>query len=232
MTTADVEIESRTVDLGAATAVRADIALGVGELTVAGGAAALLEAEFRYSEPSWRPELTYRVGDDGEGRLKLRQPRESHPRRGGRERNEWDLRLNGDVPLDLRLELGVGRSDLALGGLTLTRLTVAVGVGDATIDLRGAWRQDLEIAVDGGVGKATVLLPAGVGARVEAQGGVGGVKAHGLREAEREGGSSWPRLPFPYRATYVNDTYGVAPVTLRLAVHSGVGAIVLRAGEA
>lgn len=232
MRTEDVQTESRAVDLGGATSVRADVALGVGDLRVEGGATALLEAEFRYSDPAWRPELTYRVGDDGDGRLTLRQPREPRRRSRDHERNEWDLRLNGDVPLDLRLELGVGRSDLALGGLALTGLAIAVGVGDATIDLRGAWRRDLEIGVDGGVGKTTVLLPAGVGARVEAQGGVGAVKARGLREVEREGGSSWPRLPFPYRAVYVNDAYGAAPVTLRLAIHSGVGAIVLRAGEA
>lgn len=234
MNDSEMTTERRTVELGDATTARVKVELGVGKLTLAGGASALLDAEFRYTNPAWRPEVAYTI-HEGRGELTVRQPRDRRDLWDGEdERYEWDLRLNRDVPLELRVNLGVGASELHLGGLALTALDVALGVGDATIDLSGDWRRDLTVTINGGVGQTRVTLPHAVGARVEAKGGVGAVKVTGLREAgEGRARGGFPfRLPFPYNRVYLNDAYGQSDVTLRVEVNSGVGAIALAVAPA
>ena len=45
-------------------------------------------------------------------------------------RNEWDLRLYDEVPMDLSVDMGAGTSDLQLAGLSLTGLDVSLGAGE------------------------------------------------------------------------------------------------------
>jgi hypothetical protein len=89
--------------------------------------------------------------------------------RGGR----WDLRLTDRVPLALRIDAGVGRTDLDLRGLRLESLDVNAGVGDVTVTLPSAGAYAVEI--DGGVGEVLVRLPRAVEARVTIDEGIGGV---------------------------------------------------------
>lgn len=223
MSNGDLRTESRSVELGDATSARVGLKLGVGELRVAGGAAALLDAEFRYNVEEWRPEVEYAVRD-GRGELTVRQP-SGTGRQTSNARYEWDLRLNDDVPLDLRVNAGVGKSELMLGSLSLTGLAIETGVGSATIDLTGDRSRDLEATIKGGVGKTTVKLPGAVGVRVEAKGGIGRINARGLRQVEGA-----QRGPFPFigsSGAYVNDAYGQSATTLRLTIESGVGEIEL-----
>jgi hypothetical protein len=63
-------------------------------------------------------------------------------------RNEWDVRLNDTMPLDLSVQMGGGVSDL--DSLTLTGLDLEVGAGATTVDLTGDWERDLSAVVRGG----------------------------------------------------------------------------------
>jgi hypothetical protein len=74
-------------------------------------------------------------------------------------RNEWDLRLNNDVPMNLSLEMGAGTSNLQLGDLTLTGLGVNLGASKSTVDLSGDWVHDLKATIDAGATDITVRLP-------------------------------------------------------------------------
>ena len=85
-----------------------------------------------------------------------------------------------------------------------------MGAGRTTIDLTGAYDSDLVASIQGGVGRATVLLPSEVGVRVEAQGGLGEINTEGL---QKEG------------EAYVNDAYGDSEVTLDVDIQGGVGQI-------
>ena len=118
--------------------------------------------------------------------------------------------VNDEVPIDLSVEMGAGESDLDLDSLDLTGLNLAMGAGETTVDLTGVYERDLAAAIEGGVGRATVRLPSQVGVRVRAEGGLGRIKAGGLR---REG------------EAYVNDAYGDSDVTLEVEVQGGVGEI-------
>src|SRR6202030_1207126 len=63
--TGELKTESKTVALGAAKAVDVELKMGAGELKVQGGATGLLNADFTYNVPRWKPEVTYDVIGDG-----------------------------------------------------------------------------------------------------------------------------------------------------------------------
>lgn len=232
----ELQTESRSVERGDADSVRVQIEMGAGDLQVSGGADGLLAADFTYNVAEFQPEVNYE-----DGLLVVRQPAYE-----GRAslwdvddyRYEWDLRLNDNVPIEMSVEVGAGRSSLDLGRLSLTELQVDTGAGEVRVDLRGAtalsrfevrvgagqltadltgdWQQDLDARIEGGVGEATLRLPREAGVRVEVQGGLGSVNANGFT---RDGDA------------YVNQAYGSSDVTLRIDVEAGVGAINLELGE-
>jgi len=79
------------------------------------------------------------------------------------------------------------------------------------MDLRGTPKKDYSVNIRGGVGEATIYLPKDVAIVADAKGGIGGIHTTGLKE---EGGR------------YVNENYKKhAPVTIRLDIKGGVGAI-------
>jgi hypothetical protein len=205
----DLRRESRSVDLDNAQSVRAELKMGAGELNLTGGADALMEGNFAYNVADWKPEVNYDVTGDA-GELSVEQGSGEDIPVGGDARNEWDLRLNDDVPIDLNAEMGAGESDLDLDSLTLTGLDLQMGAGKTTVDLTGDYDRDLSTTIEGGVGEATVELPSAVGVKVNAEGGLGAINAQGL---QREGDA------------YVNDAYGDSDVTLDVDVRGGVGRI-------
>lgn len=85
----------------------------------------------------------------------------------------WELQLTDRVPLTLRVDAGVGRTDLDLRGVRLESLDVNAGVGDVTVTLPATGAYDVEI--DGGVGEVVVRLPRALEARVSIDEGVGEV---------------------------------------------------------
>lgn len=205
----EVQRESRSVEPENARSASVDLRMGAGELDVTGGADALVEADFVYSLEEWRPEVGYGV-NDGTGELRVLQGGGEGISTGGGTRNEWDLRLNDDMPMELRAQMGAGESNLDLDSLTLTGLDLQMGAGRTTVDLTGDYEQDLAATIQGGVGRAKVILPGEIGVRVEAGGGLGQINAEGLR---KDGD------------VYVNDSYGDSEVVLEVDVQGGVGEI-------
>ena len=118
----ELQTESQTVELGDAESVRVEIEFGAGVLEIAGGTSELLEADFTYNVAKLKPEVEYKNHT-----LIVNQPEaEGLPALQGitEFQNEWDLRLNDEVPVDLRVNMGGGTSDLNLAGLSLTGVDV------------------------------------------------------------------------------------------------------------
>jgi N-terminal domain of toast_rack, DUF2154 len=204
--------ESESVDPKDAQSVRAQLKMGAGELNLTGGADKLMEGDFSYNVADWKPEVSYDVSGD-EGELLVRQGGSKDSNLTGKARNEWDIRLNDELPTDLAVQLGAGESDLDLDSLTLTGLKLQMGAGKTTVDLTGDYTQSFNSSIQGGVGEATVELPSEVGVKAKAQGGLGEINAEGLK---RVGDS------------YVNDAYGESDVNLTVNVQGGVGEINLK----
>jgi hypothetical protein len=213
VSTGELRNESKTVALGAARSVQVSLKMKAGELKLGGGATDLLDGNFIYNVPEWKPNVTYAVSG-GVGNLKVEQ--EGTGSSTGNTRNEWDLHLSRKTPMAVTINMGAGRATLMLSGLALSRLELNMGAGETTVDLTGDWKKDLSAEIHGGVGKATIRLPRDVGVHVVAQGGLGTINAHDL---QRQGDA------------YVNDMYGKSPVTLQVEVEGGVGEIDLELGE-
>jgi type II secretory pathway pseudopilin PulG len=199
--------DTQAVELQGATAVTAKLQFPAGQLNVDGGSGRLLDANFRYDEGANSPQVNYSV-NAGHGDLDVNE--KGDQAFFGTDDNQWDLRFNDDVPLDLTLEMGAGQSNLHMQDLNLTHLQVHVGAGQMVLDLTGPRKQDLSADIQGGVGQARIRLPKDVGVRAHATGGIGAVNTHGFTK----NGSK-----------YVNAAYGKSPRTIELNVQGGVGEI-------
>jgi hypothetical protein len=220
--------------LGGAESAEAIIEMGAGELSVSGGADALMEGAFTYNVPEWEPTISYNTSGD-QGELRIRQPDVNEI--GWNEDLEyaWNLRFNDDVPLDMIVRLGAGENELALGSLNLDNLEVEggagalrlglrgssvqdldirLGAGEVRLDLGGDWDHDVNGRIQGGVGEVTIVLPDTVNIEAEIEGGLGQVNASGL---SRSGN----------RYTYDAG----AEHTMTLDIAGGVGEINLRIEE-
>ena len=201
--------DTHSISLLGAKTVSTYIDMPAGQLTLTGGDARLLDADFDYAEQEGKPSVDYSVSGD-HGQLDIKQERaQLH---FGTTHNTWTLHFGGDEPLDVKLNIGAGKSDLDFSGLNLTHLEVNIGAGEVNLDLTGARKANLQADIKGGVGSARIRLPKDIGVRVHASGGIGSVNTDGLT---RDGGE------------YVNAAYGKSPVTIDLTVQGGVGEIVL-----
>jgi hypothetical protein len=206
--TGPVRHDSRSIERDASERVRVDLNMGAGNLIVGGGAQKLLNADFTYNVASWRPEVRY-TSTGTHGDLTIRQSGQGHAHMGHLN-YAWDLALNNQVPMDLTLHFGAGEAQLDLGSLSLRSVEVDMGVGKLEMDLRGNPKHNYDVRIRGGIGEATVRLPAGVGVYAEGAGGIGEIKTQGLR---REGGH------------WINDAYEDSKVRIHLDIHGGIGSI-------
>jgi len=207
----EVKSETQSVDLDSASTVRAQIEFPAGELKVEGGASSLMDASFRYNVSNWQPQVKYSE-NGAQGELLVNQPGDDKLPVGGGLINEWTVQLADDVPIDLTIITGAGNSELNLGALELTNLSIQTGAGVTNVDLNGTWQHDLEVSIEGGVGELTVNLPAEMGVRVDKETALVNVNTDGLI-VDGNG--------------YVNRAYGTAPYTLTLKLQAGVGSVVL-----
>lgn len=202
--------DSHAVELLGAKDVAANIQMPAGQLTLTGGGDRLLDSDFTYREDDGKPTVVYSVSGT-RGELDITQKREGL--HFGTDHNTWNLRFGGVEPLNLKLNMGAGQSDLSFRDLDLRTLEVNIGAGELNMDLTAPRKSDMRADIQGGVGSATIRLPKDIGVRVHASGGIGSISTDGLR---REGDA------------YVNDAYSKSPATISLEVHGGIGEINLR----
>ena len=132
--------------------------------------------------------------------------------------NEWRVEVAPSVPLSLTVELGAGRLNLTLDGVTVDALSVDVGAGEGAIDLRGALPGEGRLEINNGLGMLTLRLPEDVGVRLAAHSGIGNVDAPGLRYLEDED-------------VYVNGVYRPDAPAFDIDVSTGVSEVIVRSGN-
>ncbi|MCE7982238.1 MAG: hypothetical protein DYG89_13665 [Caldilinea sp. CFX5] len=134
------------------------------------------------------------------------------PSFGRREDGLWNLRLNGETPIDLSVSTGVGSAELNLEQLTLTGLEVSTGVGEVKITLPA--RGNFEAAIEGGVGKILVLVPDTLAAHITADAGIGSVVVDG-NYIHRDG-------------EYISPDFESASQRVNLVIGGGVGPVTVQ----
>ncbi|MCM3638600.1 toast rack family protein [Sporosarcina luteola] len=194
-----------------------DIDFGVGTLFIQGGSPEWVSGEFSYNHKRLEPKVTYKKKKDI-GSVKIKQG--SKPTFGFNKRklkNEWDLHLTNEIPIDLDVDMGVSTSTLNLKGLQLNSLSVDSGVGESVIDMSGEWKKGFRADMDLGVGDVTIILPKQTGVRVNVSKGIGRVD---LKDFTMQNDG-----------VYVNEAYSGADVIIDITVDIGVGDVKFKTAE-
>ena len=221
--------DKKSVNKGKATFVNVEIAFLGGTIDVSSGSRELMDARFEYSDMDWKPEVEYRLKNKI-GNLKVSMPDiEGEININDEDLNQWDIRLNNDIPMDLSIKLGGGEGYYDLSNLKMNSLEIRLGggkldidlknsslprldfkavAGEATIDLSGRWHDDLDANFVCGFGELTLILPKNIGVSVKASGIMGNVDAPGF---SKDG------------STYTNDVYRKTKVTLYIDIFGGIG---------
>ena len=205
--TGPVVHEHHSVERGAATGARVDIAMTAGELTVTSGAKALFEGNFDFNVPALKPAIAYAV-DGSTGALKVSQGSAS-----GNYENTWKLSLDETTPVDLHLNLGAGDAQFVLGRVNLRSLAIRLGAGDLVVDLRGMPARSYGVTVQAGAGDTTIHLPSSVGISARTSGLIGDSNVSGL---EKRNGR------------WVNPRAETSPVTIDVDVQHAIGDLKLQ----
>lgn len=140
---------SETVPAGGATSARVEIGMAVGELRISGGATELMDADFTYDE-KLAPRLDYRV-DGSQGVLTVKQESSNNVRST---RNEWDIRLNDRIPVDVQVNVAAASAELALDTLPVLSLDVHSASGAVLASVGGdqPWVNRIQIeSASGGI---------------------------------------------------------------------------------
>jgi hypothetical protein len=200
----------QSIDLPGIESAQVRVEMPAGYLKLSAGADKLLEGTFDYDESNGKPTFSHEIhGKQGQVTLTQEDSHIHFLRHGG---NNWILGLNKNLPMELKIDMGAGRGDFQLSGLSLTKLDIQVGAGQIMVDLTGDWKKNLDARIEGGVGQAIIRLPETVGVRVHATSGIGSIRAPDLQRQDDY---------------YVNSAYGKSPVTLQVEVEKGIGAIQL-----
>jgi len=203
--TGPTEHETKVLDLDKSELTRVELKMGAGELRVQGGSSKLMEADFTYNVPAWKPQVEYHstgVRSD----IEIFQPPGTAPQG----KSDWNLRFNDSALMDLVAHVSAGEARLNLGSLNLRSVAVNLGAGEVNVDLRGNPKRSYDVRINGGVGQATVYLPASVGISATAAGGIGEINVRGLEKRNDR---------------WINPGHENAPVTIRLDVKGGIGQI-------
>lgn len=105
------------------------LSFGAGELKLSPGAGGLVDGTATYNYEQFKPEVKT---DGGNVHITMGETRINFLPSFDSLKNEWDLKLGGQ-PMDLSIESGAYEGDYELGGLALTRLTVADGAADVEL---------------------------------------------------------------------------------------------------
>ena len=87
----ELQHELKSIPLDKSEVVRVNLRMGIGELNLDTGTPQLMEADFAYNTPSWKPEVDYR-GGGSRGELTIAQRSGTSSIRNGEA--HWNLKLN------------------------------------------------------------------------------------------------------------------------------------------
>lgn len=149
--------------MGEVSALRVRIEMRVAEVRLGARPGSAYAATGSYRAHTDTPITVDYKEEDGVGVLTVRQPKDSimdiPPRRWFHSRKEdyLEIDLSDAVPVDLLVDVGVGRVELDLADLNMTGLKIEGGVGsvDVTLPARG----EMGIHVEGGVGRVKIERP-------------------------------------------------------------------------
>lgn len=204
------QVDKKVIDLGNVKKSEAQIKMAVGELIIDKSTDKMMDGQFTYTKEAWKPEVGYSESGD-KGIIDIKSPSDMNMNNNisvGKNEYTWDLAFNKDIPMDMNIDMGVGDAKVNLQELNMKSLYVKTGVGKVSIDISGKYKNDVNVRIEGGIGKTTVYLPKDIGVKIEANKGIGSLKTNGFIKKDDE---------------YVNDSYGKTQNNIIVDVKVGIG---------
>jgi hypothetical protein len=124
---------------------------------------------------------------------------------------EWEIRLNRDVPLALRLETGASQSELDLRELRVNDLRLSTGASKTDLTLP-ANAGLTNVKVELGAASLDMVVPQGVAARIRSEHGAAAIEIDTTR--------------FPYsNGIYESTDYSSAQNKADIMIEAGAGRV-------
>jgi hypothetical protein len=124
---------------------------------------------------------------------------------------DWDIRLNRDIPLNLKIDSGASASILDLSDLKVTDLDIDTGASSTELTLP-ANAGNTHVDIDTGASSLKVNIPSGVAASIRIKSGIASVNVN----------SRFPRLD---GGLYQSTDYSTAANRVDMTIDAGVGSI-------
>jgi len=202
--------EVKVVKAQGAGNVKVDLSIGAGKLRLTSGSSELMLAGFIYTNKNWKPSIDYALKGNT-GILSIKQPDSRNNNIQNDDKYVWNLKFNNQIPLDFRVELGAGLSEIKLGDLNISDFSMEMGVGKTEIDLRGNWKKSTNIKLTGGIGHAKIFIPNNVGVKLNIEKGIGSVDIRGLNQKDKN--------------HYANALSESSNVIINITLRTGIGRI-------
>lgn len=204
------------IPLDGASAGRVTVSMGAGQLSLRGGAGPgqLVEATAYSGAPVEQPApILLDNGTVKTATVNAKITRGAGWFAGGSP-NHWQILVCDEVPVDLTVEIGAGHSELDLGALNLSFLSVSNGAGETTVDLTGSRAGPVRAEIHNGVGELRLKIDQDTNTRIRVHSGVGDVTADGFVQNDE---------------TYTTAGFNPASPVREISIAQGVGSIQLEA---
>jgi hypothetical protein len=125
---------------------------------------------------------------------------------------DWDIHLNGEVPLNLKIDSGASSSTLDLTNLKVVDLDIDTGASSTEVSLP-ANAGNTHVDIDSGAASLNLHIPAGVAARIRVKSGIASVNVDAGRFTRLESG------------LYQSADYATAVNRADITIDTGVGSV-------
>jgi hypothetical protein len=125
---------------------------------------------------------------------------------------DWNIRLNGDIPLNLKIDSGASASTLDLTNLKVVELDINSGASSTDISLPANAGNTL-VDIDSGAASLNLHIPTGVAARIKVKSGIASVNVDANRFPRLDGG------------LYQSADYATATNRADITIDTGVGSV-------
>ena len=225
----DVDNLNQVIEKGKADNIKALIHVSGGRLWVSEGTEALADVKFSYDKHEWDPNVSY-AEQNKVGKLTVNAKIDNEEKKID-EDNTCKIKLNkelnyslglvlgaGEADIDLEsfqikkalFRLGVGSFDVNLANTSIPLFKVEAGIGEATFDLSGEYKNDLTGMINAGIGEITIIVPKDMGVKVSVTGFLGSVDTPNYHKDGKE---------------YSNSLYGETKYSIDLAIKGAIGTI-------
>ncbi|MGZ6347197.1 MAG: LiaI-LiaF-like domain-containing protein [Anaerolineales bacterium] len=124
---------------------------------------------------------------------------------------DWDIHLNRDIPLNLKIDSGASASILDLSDLKVSNLDIDTGASSTDLTLP-TLAENMHVDVDTGASSLKINIPTGVAASIRVKSGIAAVNVN-------------PRFPRQDGGLYQSSDYAISTNRVDITIDAGVGSI-------